>query len=253
MKNLFKYLRFYTVESILGPLFKLLEAMFELFVPLVVANIIDLGIKNGDTNYIIKQFVILILLSVIGIICSVTAQFFAAKASVGCATKLRLALFSHIQRLSFSDIDKVGIPTLITRLTGDLNQVQSGVNLALRLLLRSPFVVFGATIMALTIDTRSALIFIGVIAVLMVIVFSIMLGSVPAYKKVQSSLDSLTGTTRENLAGTRVIRAFGMEDGERAKFADYNEELNHRQQFAGKISALMNPLTLVILNLGIEA
>lgn len=251
MKNLFKYLRFYTVESILGPLFKLLEAMFELFVPLVVANIIDLGIKNGDTNYIIKQFVILILLSVIGIICSVTAQFFAAKASVGCATKLRLALFSHIQRLSFSDIDKVGIPTLITRLTGDLNQVQSGVNLALRLLLRSPFVVFGATIMALTIDTRSALIFIGVIAVLMVIVFSIMLGSVPAYKKVQSSLDSLTGTTRENLAGTRVIRAFGMEDGERAKFADYNEELNHRQQFAGKISALMNPLTLVILNLGI--
>lgn len=251
MKNLFKYLRFYTKESILGPLFKLLEAMFELFVPFVVAKIIDLGIKNGDTDYIVKKFAILILLSVVGIICSVTAQFFAAKASVGCVTKLRLALFSHIQRLSFSDIDKVGIPTLITRLTGDLNQVQNGINLALRLLLRSPFVVFGATIMALTIDAKFSLIFIGVIAVLMVIIFGIMFGSVPAYKKVQSSLDLITGTTRENLAGARVIRAFGMENGERAKFSDYNEELNRRQQFAGKISALMNPLTLVILNLGI--
>ncbi len=251
MKNLFRYLRSYTVEAILGPLFKLLEAMFELFVPLVVADIIDYGIRNNDTAYIVKQFAVLVLLSVIGIVCSITAQFFAAKASVGCATKLRLSLFTHINRLSFTDIDKAGIPTLITRLTGDLNQVQSGVNLALRLLLRSPFVVFGATVMAMAIDLKSSLIFLAVIAVLMAIVFGIMLGSVPAYKRVQSSLDSITGTTRENLSGARVIRAFGMENGEREKFAAYNNELNKRQQFAGKISALMNPLTLVILNFGI--
>ncbi|MBE6540828.1 MAG: ABC transporter ATP-binding protein [Ruminococcaceae bacterium] len=251
MKNLFKYLRSYTLESILGPLFKLLEAMFELFVPLVVADIIDYGIQNNDTNYIVKQFAILVLLSVIGIVCSITAQYFAARASVGCTSKLRYSLFTHIGKLSFSDIDRVGIPTLITRLTGDLNQVQSGVNLALRLLLRSPFVVFGATVMAFMIDVRSALIFLGVIAVLMAIVFGIMLGSVPAYKKVQSVLDSLTGTTRENLTGSRVIRAFGMQDDEREKFSEYNSELSHRQQFAGKISALMNPLTLVILNFGI--
>ncbi len=251
MKHLLKYMRSYTAESILGPLFKLLEAMFELFVPLVVANIIDYGIAEGDRGYIVGKFGLLIALSVIGIVCSVTAQYFAAKASVGTSAKLRHALFEHIEKLSFSDLDRIGIPTLITRLTGDLNTVQNGINIALRLLLRSPFVVVGAMVMAFTIDKKSSLIFLAVIAVLSIIVTIIMRASVPAYKKVQGELDSITGTTRENLAGARVIRAFRMEDTEREKFAEHNNALKKSQKFAGWISALMNPLTFVILNFGI--
>lgn len=251
MKYLFQTMKSYAVESILGPLFKLMEAMFELFVPLVVADIVDYGIRNGDTAYIVQKFCILIALSVIGILCSITAQYFAARAAVGTTTKLRHALFAHVEKLSFSDLDRIGVPTLITRLTGDLNTVQNGVNIALRLLLRSPFVVFGAMIMAFTLDARSSLIFLAVIAVLSVVVFSIMLGSVPAYKRVQEELDAITGVTRENLAGARVIRAFRMEKSERNKFATHNNALNRRQQFAGQISALMNPLTFIILNAGI--
>ncbi len=251
MKNLFRQLKFYTAESILGPLFKLLEAMFELFVPLVVADIIDNGIASSDRPYILSKVGILAALAFIGLICSLTAQYFAARAAVGCTGRLRYLLFSHIGKLSFSDIDRVGVSTLITRLTGDLNQVQNGVNISLRLLLRSPFVVAGAMVMAFFIDPRTSLIFLAVIAVLSVVVFGIILGSVPAYKKVQGNLDNLTGTTRENLTGTRVIRAFGMEEAEREKFANYNSELKKSQQFAGMISAFMNPVTLVILNLGI--
>jgi len=251
LRNLFLNLKKYTLESILGPLFKLLEAMFELFVPLVVADIVDKGIAVGDRAYVVSRFAVLIALGVIGIVCSITAQYFAAKASVGCVTSLRRSLYAHIQDLSFSDLDRIGVPTLITRLTGDLNTVQSGLNLALRLLLRSPFVVFGAMIMAFTIDARAALIFLAAIVILAAVVFGIMLGSVPAYKKVQGELDALTGSTRENLAGARVIRAFGMEEGEREKFASHNDALYRRQLFAGRISALMNPLTFVILNGGI--
>ncbi len=253
MKNLFKYLKSYTLEAILGPLFKLLEAMFELFVPLVVADIIDHGIAGGDKSYIIGRSLILVALGVIGLVCSLTAQYFAARAAVGSSCSIRRALYEHIQKLSFSDIDRAGIPTLITRLTGDINQVQSGINLALRLLLRSPFVVFGAMIMAFTLDAKAALIFLIVIAILSVVVFGIILGSVPAYKRVQSELDALTGTTRESLSGARVIRAFGMEDHESETFAAHNTALKQRQLFAGRISALMNPMTFVILNLGIIA
>ena len=244
-------MKLYTAQSILGPLFKLLEAMFELFVPLVVADIVDYGIAAGDKGYILQRFGLLIALGVIGITCSLIAQYFAARAAVGCTTHLRHALFEHIGKLSFTDLDRIGVPTLITRLTGDLNQVQNGINLALRLLLRSPFVVFGAMVMAFTLDAESALIFLIVIAILSVVVFGIILGSVPAYKRVQNELDSLTGTTRENLSGARVIRAFGMEDSEREKFASHNEMLNKRQQVAGQSSALMNPMTFVILNAGI--
>lgn len=253
MKNLFKYLKSYTLEAILGPLFKLLEAMFELFVPLVVADIIDRGIAAGDRSYIVGQSLILVALGTIGLVCSLTAQYFAARAAVGSSCSIRRALYEHIQKLSFSDIDRAGIPTLITRLTGDINQVQNGINLALRLLLRSPFVVFGAMVMAFTLDARSALIFLIVIAILSVVVFGIILGSVPAYKKVQSELDALTGTTRESLSGARVIRAFGMEDSESETFNRHNTALKQRQLFAGRISALMNPMTFVILNLGIIA
>ncbi len=253
MKNLFKYLKSYTLEAILGPLFKLLEAMFELFVPLVVADIIDRGIAAGDRSYIVGQSLILVALGIIGLVCSLTAQYFAARAAVGSSCSIRRALYEHIQKLSFSDIDRAGIPTLITRLTGDINQVQNGINLALRLLLRSPFVVFGAMVMAFTLDARSALIFLIVIAILSVVVFGIILGSVPAYKKVQSELDALTGTTRESLSGARVIRAFGMEDSESETFNRHNTALKQRQLFAGRISALMNPMTFVILNLGIIA
>ncbi len=253
LKNLFKFLKSYTTEAILGPLFKLLEAMFELFVPLVVADIIDNGIAYGSNSYIIRKSLLLVALGVIGLVCSITAQYFAARAAVGCSCALRRALFEHIQKLSFSDIDRAGIPTLITRLTGDINQVQNGVNLSLRLLLRSPFVVFGAMIMAFTLNARAALIFLIVIVILSIVVFSIILGSVPAYKRVQSELDSLTGTTRENLSGARVIRAFRMEDSESEKFEEHNTVLKKRQQFAGRISALMNPMTFVILNLGIIA
>ena len=251
LKTLFRTLRPYALESVLGPLFKLLEALFELFVPLVVAAIIDHGIATGDTAYIVQRFLILIALGLIGIICSITAQYFAAKASVGAVTHLRHDLYAQIEALSFSDLDRIGVPTLITRLTSDLNTVQSGLNLALRLLLRSPFVVFGAMVMAFTIDAKAALIFLVVILILAAVVFGIMLGSVPAYRKVQEELDALTGTTRENLSGARVIRAFRMEESEREKFASHNDALYRRQLFAGRISALMNPLTFVILNAGI--
>ena len=251
MRNLFRNLGRYKLESVLGPLFKLLEAMFELFVPLVMADIVDRGIAEGDRAFVLNRFFVLIGLGVIGIVCSITAQYFAAKASVGCATSLRRSLYEHIQALSFSDLDRIGVPTLITRLTGDLNTVQNGLNLSLRLLLRSPFVVFGAMVMAFTIDVRAALIFLAVIVILGAVVFGIMLGSVPAYKKVQGELDSLTGTTRENLAGARVVRAFRMEEREREKFASHNDALYKRQTFAGRISALMNPMTFVILNAGI--
>ncbi len=251
MKNLYKQMKFYIAESVLGPFFKLLEAMFELFVPLVVADIIDNGIAASDKTYILGKVGILIALAVIGLACSLTAQYFAARAAVGCVGRLRHSLFEHIGKLSFSDIDRIGVSTLITRLTGDLNQVQNGVNISLRLLLRSPFVVAGAMVMAFFIDSRTSLIFLGVIAVLSVVVFGIILGSVPAYKKVQGKLDKLTGTTRENLTGTRVIRAFGMEASEEEKFEGYNSKLKKSQQFAGMISAFMNPLTFVILNLGI--
>ncbi len=251
MKSLLKFLKGYTKESILGPLFKLLEASFELIVPLIIADIVDIGIAGNDKGYIIGRCGILVLLGLIGLACSVTAQYFAAKAAVGFSTGLRRALFSHVQKLSYTEIDTVGTPTLITRMTSDVNQVQSGVNLTLRLLLRSPFVVFGAMIMAFTVNVKAALIFAAAIPVLSVVVFSIMSASIPLYRKVQQKLDKVLGATRENLTGVRVIRAFCKEDEEVARFDSCNEELNRTQKFVGRISALMNPLTYVIINLAI--
>lgn len=251
MKKLFIYLRDYRKESVLGPLFKLLEAGFELIVPLVVAAIIDKGIGNGDQEYIIKMCLVLVALGLVGLFCSVTAQYFAAKASVGFVKKLRHALYSHIQGFSYQTLDKVGISTLITRMTSDMNQVQTGLNLALRLLLRSPFVVFGAMIMAFTIDAQAALWFALAIPVLSVVVFGIMLMSIPLYKKVQGLLDKVLGATRENLTGVRVLRAFGKEDAEIASFEEKNEALTDMQKYVGRISALMNPVTYVIINLAI--
>lgn len=251
MKKLLKYLRDYRKESVLGPLFKLLEAGFELIVPLVVAAIIDKGIGNGDQEYIIKMCLVLVALGLVGLFCSVTAQYFAAKASVGFVKKLRHALYSHIQGFSYQTLDKVGISTLITRMTSDMNQVQTGLNLALRLLLRSPFVVFGAMIMAFTIDAQAALWFALAIPVLSVVVFGIMLLSIPLYKKVQGLLDKVLGATRENLTGVRVLRAFGKEDAEIASFEEKNEALTDMQKYVGRISALMNPVTYVIINLAI--
>ena len=251
MKKLLIYLRDYKKESVLGPLFKLLEASFELIVPLVVASMIDIGITNNDRGYIIKMCLIMAALGLIGLICSVTAQYFAAKAAVGFATKLRHGLFSHIQSLSFSQMDKEGTSTLITRMTSDINQVQSGVNLVLRLFLRSPFIVFGAMIMAFTVDVKAALIFVVVIPVLSVIVFGIMLISIPLFKKVQGGLDKVLGVTRENLTGVRVIRAFGEEEHEIKKFDEETDHLKHMQVVAGQISALMNPLTYIVINGGL--
>ena len=251
MKRLLVYLKGYRKESVLGPLFKLIEATFELIVPLIIARIIDKGIANGDTPYIIKMCLVLLLLGVLGYAFSVTAQYFSAKAAVGFVTKLRSALFAHVQTLSYSEIDSIGTPTMITRLTADSNQVQTGLNLALRLLLRSPFVVFGAMIMAFTIDTKSALIFAGTIPALSVVVFGIMLISMPLYKKVQSRLDKVLGKTRENLSGARVIRAFCKEDSETAEFNKCNEEFTVAQKYVGRISALMNPITYVIINIAI--
>lgn len=253
MKRIWIYLRQYKKECVLAPLFKMLEATFELFVPLVIANIIDTGIVNADTGYIIKMCVMLIFLAVIGLVCSITAQFFSAKAAVGCATGLRHHLFYHIQSLSFSDMDSIGTSTLVTRMTSDINQVQNGVNLVLRLFLRSPFIVFGAMIMAFTIDFKSALIFVAAIPVLAVIVFGIMLSTRPMYKKVQAGLDRILGITRENLSGVRVIRAFNMEDKEIKRFREANQELNHLQKFVGKISGLMNPLTYTVVNVSVIA
>lgn len=241
----------YIRECILGPLFKLLEALFELFVPLVIAAIIDTGIANGDTGYIVKMCLVLVGLGLAGLCFSITAQFFAAKAAVGFVTKLRHALFEHIQKLSYTELDETGSSTLITRMTSDINQVQNGVNLTLRLLLRSPFVVFGAMVMAFTIDFSAAMIFVYVTLVLLAVVFGIMLCSIPLYKKVQQKLDSVMTVTRENLTGVRVIRAFCKEEEETRRFTDRNSELTASQKFVGKISALMNPVTYIIINLAI--
>ena len=251
MKSLLRYLGSYKKESILAPLFKLLEALFELFVPLVMARIIDIGIKNSDIGYILKMGGLLILLGIIGLVCSLTAQYFAAKAAVGFGTALRHDLFQHIQSLSYSEVDTVGTSTLITRMTSDINQVQAGVNLFLRLFMRSPFIVFGAMIMAFTIDWKAAMIFVITIPALSVVVFGIMLVSIPMYRKVQSRLDRVTQLTRENLVGARVIRAFNRQKDERENFTEANELLMKVQVFVGKITALLNPVTYIIINVAI--
>ena len=248
MKRLMMYLKDYKKESILAPLFKLLEAFFELMVPLVMANIIDYGISNRNMGYIGKMGLLLLLLGVVGLASSITAQFFAAKAAVGVSTKLRQALFDHIEDLSFTDIDKAGTSTMITRMTSDVNQVQSGINMTLRLFLRSPIIVFGAMIMAFTIDVKCALIFVVAIPLLSIVVFGIILSTIPMYKKVQSKLDQVLGITRENLTGVRVIRAFHQEAKEEERFRENNEALSAMQIFVGKISACMNPVTYIIVN-----
>ena len=248
MKKLLIYLKGYEKETILAPLFKMLEALFELFVPLVMAAVIDTGIAQRDRGYIVRMCLLLIALGVIGLVCSITAQFFAARAATGFSTRLRHALFSHIQDLSYTEMDTVGTSTLITRMTSDINQVQSGVNLVLRLFLRSPFIVFGAMIMAFTVDATAAWIFVVAIPLLSVVVFGIMLWSMPLYKRVQSALDGVLRLTRENLSGVRVIRAFNKEEEERAHFREQNEKLTGLQKFVGRISGLMNPVTYVIVN-----
>ncbi len=248
MKKLLIYLRAYKKETILAPLFKLLEASFELLVPLVMASVIDRGIGQNQTAYIVKMCFVLVLLGVVGLVCSITAQYFAAKAAVGFAANLRHALFGHIQSLSFSSLDAIGTSTLITRMTNDVNQVQSGMNLALRLLLRSPFVVFGSVVMAFTVNWKAALIFAVAVPLLLVLVFGIMLVNIPMYKKVQAKLDGVLSLTRENLTGVRVIRAFHREEKEIQDFTGRNQELTGIQLFAGRVSALMNPLTYVVVN-----
>ena len=253
MKKMFALMGAYKKECILGPLFKLLEASFELLVPLVMAAVIDVGIQSGDRGYIGRMCVVMAALGVIGLVCSITAQYFAAKASVGIATKLRHNLFAHIQELSFTEMDTAGTSTLITRMTSDINQVQNGLNLALRLLLRSPFVVFGAMVMAFTIDVPAALIFVVTIPLLAVVVFGVMLWTMPRYKKVQAGLDKVLGTTRENLTGVRVIRAFGREEAETETFQNENNALTRLQEHVGRVSALMNPVTYVIINLAAVA
>lgn len=251
MSPVIKMLGKYKKEAVLSPLFKLLEALFELFVPMVVASLIDIGIGNADKGYAVKMFFLLILLAVIGLCFSITAQYFAAKAAVGVGTRLRSVLFKKIQSLSFSELDNIGTSTMITRMTSDVNQVQSGINMFLRLFMRSPFIVFGAMIMAFTIDFQAALVFVCAIPVLAVVVFAIMLISIPLYKKSQSRLDKVTGKTRENLTGARVIRAFCREEREINEFKDLNSQLTAAQKYVGKISALMNPVTFVIINVAI--
>lgn len=253
MKKLLRFLTSYKKESILAPLFKMLEASFELLVPLVMAYIIDVGIANNDTDTILKLGGVLVLLGIIGLTCSITAQYYAAKAAVGFATKLRHELFAHIQNLSYSEIDTIGSSTMITRLTSDVNQAQTGVNMVLRLFLRSPFIVFGAMIMAFTIDTKAALIFVAVIPLLSIVVYGIMCISIPLYKRVQRNLDQVLLITRENLSGARVIRAFNMEHKEENRFRTENDDLMKRQLYVGRISALMNPVTYVIVNIGLIA
>ncbi len=253
MKKLLSFLKDYKKESILAPLFKMLEALFELFVPLVMKKIIDVGIANGDRPYIVRMCLLMVALGIIGLACSLTAQFFAAKAAVGCSTKLRHALFAHIQGLNYSEIDDLGTSTMITRMTSDINQVQSGVNMVLRLFMRSPFIVFGAMIMAFTIDVKAALIFVVTIPVLSVIVFGIMMITMPLFKKVQKGLDRVLGKTRENLTGVRVIRAFAKEQEEIAQFGEENTALTKLQMRVGRISALTNPLTYIVVNLSIAA
>ena len=251
MRKLLKYMRGYGKECVLGPLFKLLEASFELLIPLVVAAIVDTGIGNNDRGYVVKMCLVMVLLGFVGFGCAVTAQFFAAKAAVGFATRLRHAVLKRIMGLSYTQIDTVGTSTMITRMTSDINQVQNGVNLTLRLLLRSPFVVFGAMIMAFSIDFDAALTFAGLIPVLCVVVFGIMLITMPQYRRVQAALDKVTAATRQNLTGVRVLRAFTMEAAEIDSFEGSTADLQHRQQKAGRISNLMNPLTLVAVNLAV--
>lgn len=251
MKHLYPYLRRFRKESILAPLFKMLEATFDLLVPMVVADIIKVGIAGGDTTYIWTRCGLLVLMALIGLLCSFTAQYFAARAAIGTSTGLRHELMAHIQSLSFSELDTLGVSTLITRMTSDVNQVQNGLNMFLRLFLRSPFIVAGAMIAAFTIDTQIALIFLAAIPVLAVIVFGIMRITSPMYKTVQSRLDAVTGATRENLSGVRVVRAFGREDAEEENFVQQNGSLNAMQLKVGRIAALMNPLTYVVVNLGI--
>ena len=251
MRLFLTYLKNYKKESILGPLFKLLEASFELFIPLVIAAIVDTGIANGDKGYVIRMCLLLVALAVIGLACAVTAQYFAAKAATGVAKNLRASLFAHVGTLSYTELDTVGTSTLITRMTSDVNQVQSGINLTLRLLLRSPFVVFGAMIMAFTVDVSAAWTFAVTIPLLCLVVFGIMLISIPLYKKVQGKLDRVLGITRRNLTGARVIRAFCREEEETEEFDRRNEELTVVQKYVGRISALMNPVTYVIINIAI--
>ena len=248
LRALLKYLRNYKKETVLAPLFKLLEASFELFVPLVMAAIIDHGIGQADGVYVLKMGGVLIALGLIGLICSITAQYFAAKAATGFSTELRHELFEHIQQLSYTKMDTIGTSTLITRMTSDINQVQSGVNLVLRLFLRSPFIVFGAMVMAFTVDVKAALVFVVAIPLLSLVVFGIMLITMPLYRKVQSDLDAVLGITRENLTGVRVIRAFNKEADEKQRFEQQNQMLTDAQKFVGKISGLMNPVTYIIVN-----
>lgn len=251
MKKLLRFLKDYRKECVISPLFKLLEATFELFVPLVMAAIIDTGIANGDRGYILKMFALLILLAVVGLTCSITAQYFAAKAAVGFATKVRHALFAHIQSLSYTEIDGTGTNTMITRMTSDINQAQNGVNMVLRLFLRSPFIVFGAMVMAFTIDVKAAFVFVVTIPLLSVVVFGIMFWTIPLYRKVQAALDRVLGITRENLTGSRVIRAFNKEEREVEKFDEENENLTRLQLYVGRISALTNPVTYIIINVAL--
>lgn len=248
MWKLMIYLKGYKKETVLAPLFKMLEASFELLVPLVMAEIIDKGIAGARREFILRMGFLMIALGIIGLVCSITAQYFAAKAAVGFAAQLKHSLFAHIQSLSFSEIDSIGTSTLITRMTSDVNQVQSGVNLVLRLFLRSPFIVLGAMVMAFTIDVKAALVFVVTIPLLCIVVFGIMLLSMPLYKKVQAGLDQILGITRENLTGARVVRAFNKEETEIARFEEGNEALTGMQMFVGKISALMNPVTYIIIN-----
>lgn len=248
LRALLKYLRNYKKETVLAPLFKLLEASFELFVPLVMAAIIDHGIGQADGVYVLKMGGVLIALGLIGLVCSITAQYFAAKAATGFSTELRHELFEHIQKLSYTKMDTIGTSTLITRMTSDINQVQSGVNLVLRLFLRSPFIVFGAMVMAFTVDAKAALVFVAAIPLLSLVVFGIMLITMPLYRKVQSNLDAVLGITRENLTGVRVIRAFNKEADEKQRFEQQNQMLTDAQKFVGKISGLMNPVTYIIVN-----
>lgn len=248
MKTLLAYLKDYKKESILAPLFKMLEASFELFVPLVMAAIIDVGIANQDKPYIAKMCFVLIALGIIGLVCSITAQYFAAKAATGVGTGIRHGLFEHIQKFTFTEMDQLGTSTLITRMTSDINQIQSGVNLVLRLFLRSPFIVFGAMIMAFTVDVKAALVFVVTIPLLSLIVFGIMLVTMPMYKKVQADLDQVLLATRENLTGARVIRAFNKEEDETERFENANQILTDAQKYVGRISGMMNPLTYIIVN-----
>ena len=253
MSKLLKYLKKYEIESILAPFFKLIEVAFELTVPLIVSTIIDVGIENGDKVYIIKRCLLLGLLGILGLCSTLVAQYFSAKASVGFASDIRHALFKHIGKLSYSQLDSLGAPTLITRLTGDINQVQTGTNLTLRLVLRSPFVVFGAVIMAFTVDVKSSLVFVVAVPALAAVVFAIMLVCIPMYRKVQQKLDGLLSKTRENLLGTRVVRAFCKEEEEIADFDAKNNALTEMQTAVGRISAFMNPATFVLINLAIIA